>query len=348
MVACMEKRNFRNSTFHIFRSPQNNPTQLIIFHGICEHPLRYLPFIKKLNNIGFDCTLIDHPGHGQNILGAPFCDEFFSFYDSLEKDLEKATHQILDFKKLTKANSFQKEFLKANKKLHIDDIISYQREFYSFLFREKIYNRNQKTILLGQSMGGLVAATLTPMLDEISGTILMSPAFKAIPKPINVNSFTDRMRHKIETIIIKKSDESFSQETLFSKMALNSMIALNPTSNCSWAYKYISDIAEINDIFSKDPFIGRKVSLKFLHSIQALMKKQRDIKENFSCSVFIEFGLEDKIINAEGSKEFISNRLNGPANFFKALKGFQPHEIHNSKRQNYLLNDIEEWAKNLA
>ena len=344
----MEKLNFRNSTFHIFRSQQSNATQLIIFHGICEHSLRYLPFIKKLNKIGFDCTLIDHPGHGQNILGEPFSDDFFSFYNSLDKDLENATHRILDFKNLGKAKSFQNEFLKANKKLHIEDIISYQNEFYSFLFREKIFNRNQKTMLLGQSMGGLVATALAPKLNEISGTILMSPALKAIPKPINTNSLTDRIRHKVETKIIKESDESFSQKTLFSKILLNPVIALNPASNCSWAHKYISDIAEVNDIFSKDPFIGRKVSLKFLQSIQALMKKQRELKENFPCPVFIEFGLEDKIINAEGSKEFIGNRLNDSGNFFKALEGFQPHEIHNSKRQNYLLNDIEEWVKNLA
>lgn len=343
----MEKLNFRDLSFRVYRSEQPNPVQLFIFHGICEHSFRYIPFIKHLNKIGFDCTIIDHLGHGQHINHKAFNDEFFDFYNSMEKDLEKATHKILDISTLDKPKHFQKAFSKATKKLHIDDIISFQNDFYNFIFREKIFSRNQKTMLLGQSMGGLVAATLGGTLNDLSGVILLSPAFKAIPKPLNENSAKDRIRHNIETSIISRSDESFEQKSLFSTAVLKPLVSLNPFSDCSWASPYISDMEEVNDLFSKDPFIGRKISLKFLQSIQKKMKEQRNIKENFPCPLFIEFGLEDKIVCAEGSKEFIGNRLMGSHHFFKPLKDFKPHEIHNSKRRNYLINDIQEWMQKL-
>lgn len=344
----MEKRNFRDLTFRVYRSEARDPVQLFIFHGICEHSFRYLPFIKHLNRIGFDCTMIDHPGHGQQVNAVAFNDDFYKFYDSVEEDLEKATHKILDISTLDKPKSFQKAFSRKNKKLHLNDIITFQKDFYDFVFREKVFSRNQPTMLLGQSMGGLIAADLSSKINDLAGTILLSPAFRALPKPLKQNSSADKIRHKVETSIISKSDESFEQRSLFSTALLKPLLSVNPLSDCSWAGRYISDMEEVNDLFLKDPYIGRKLSLKFLQSIQKNMKEQRNLKEEFPCPVYIEFGLEDKIVCPEGSKEFIANRLTGKNHFFKPLKDFMPHEIHNSKRRNYLVNDIQEWLQKLT
>lgn len=348
MVDGMEKLNFRNTPFLLFRSKQNNPVQLIINHGICEHSLRYLPFIKKLNNIGFDCVLIDHPGHGQNIVQESFSENFFHFYDSLDKDLEQSVRKIGELQHSSPAKNFQKKFLRKNKSLLFEDIVDFQKDFYSFLFREKIFNRSQKTIILGQSMGGLITVQMAQEINDLSGIILLSPAFKALTKPKNENSRLDRWRYKLENRILTKSDESFTQSSLFSKFILKPVLSINPANDCSWASHYVSDIGEINEIFSIDPFIGRKVSLKFLQSIQHQMKIQREIKCNFPCPVFIEYGEQDKIVSAAGSAEFISNRLNNSENFVKPIQNFEPHEIHNSKRRSYLVNDILEWSQELS
>ena len=344
----MEQKNFRDIPFNIYRSECVDPGQIVIFHGICEHSYRYIPFIKQLNEIGFDCTLIDHPGHGQHISSEVFNNDFYHFYEHLENDFATSLEKVKVFSEPAKNAKFQKRFLKMNKKLKLDEIINFQNEFFSFLFKEKIYSRNKSTFILGQSMGGLIASIIGEEKENLAGIILLSPAFKAIPKPLNETVKTDQLRHKIESTIINKSDESFTQKSLFNNVVLNPLLGLNPTNDCSWASRYISDIGEINELFSNDPYIGSKLSLKFLQSIQYHMKKQRECKEEYPFPVFIEFGMDDKIVSSEGSEEFIHNRLTGYQHFIKPLKDFKPHEIHNSQRRNYLLSDLREWAGYLS
>lgn len=340
----MEKRIFRDWHFNVYRSESGNAVQLIILHGICEHSYRYIPFIKCLNKAGFDCTLIDHPGHGQNILSEPFNEELCKFYESLENDLAVSMDKLRNFPNVSLEKAFQKAFAKTNKNLRLDHLITFQKDFISFVFSEKIFARNRPTFLLGQSLGGLIAAALGNELKGIKGTVLLSPAFKAASK----QSEGDSLKHRFENTIIEKSDESFNRNSLFKTFVLSPLLTLNPVSDCSWASDFISDIPEINEVFSKDPFIGRKLSLKFLQSIQREMKIQRESTTPCSIPFFIEYGTDDKIVNPEGSQEFINNRMAAKENFFKALKNYQPHEIHNSKRRNYLINDIQEWIGSLT
>lgn len=344
----MEKRNFRDWNFNVYRSDSANPVQIIILHGICEHSFRYIPFIKNLNKEGYDCALIDHPGHGQNILSDGFDEKLYDFYDSLEDDLSLTMEKLKSFPNSDKEKEFQKHFAKINKQLRLETLIDFQKDFIAFLFSEKIFSRKVQTFILGQSMGGLIASSVSNNAKGITGTILLSPALKAISKPLNMLSKSDNIRHKIENKVITKSDESFENNSLFKTFVLSPLLSLNPVSDCSWAADFISDIPEINEVFSKDPFIGRKLSFKFLQSIQKEMKSQRETDEEYKIPVFIEYGTDDKIVNAEGSEDFINKRLQGKKHFFKALKNYQPHEIHNSKRRNYLINDIKEWTASLT
>ena len=343
----MEKRNFRDCSFSVYRCDSPDATQLVIMHGICEHSYRYIPFIKALNKQGFDCTLIDHPGHGQNISSNPFTDSFFQLYDSLEDDLVKSLEGFTETTLLENSKGFQKSFTKKNKTLKLDELISFQKEFITFLFKEKVYSRNKATFLLGQSMGGLITVALGEQIKDLNGIILLSPALKASAKPLENQSAKERIRHKMETKVIDKSDESFDNSSLFKTLVLSPLLSLNPVNDSSWAADYISDIPEVNELFSKDPFIGRKLSLKFLQSIQREMKLQREMYREYEVPVFIEFGSDDKVVNPEGSHDFIHRRLNGNKHFFKALSDYEPHEIHNSKRRNYLINDIKEWTDSL-
>jgi len=256
--------------------------------------------------------------------------------------------KLNNFPHISREKEFQKRFTCTNKNLLLEQIISFQEEFTSFLFNEKIFSRNKPTFLLGQSMGGLIAATLGEKLKDTSGVILLSPALKASAKPITNSSTSESIRHKIENKVISKSDESFEKNSFFKTFVLSPLLTLNPVNDCSWAANYISDIPEINEVFSKDPFIGRKLSLKFLQSIQQQMKRQREQIQQYPIPVFIEYGAEDKIVNPEGSQDFIRKRLSNKGHFFKELGNYEPHEIHNSKRRSYLVNDIKEWTQELS
>lgn len=332
--AAMEKKVFRDLEFRVFRSGNENSPQIILQHGICEHSLRYRPLIKSLNKEGFDCTLIDHPGHGIQVSSYLSSEKIYNIYQ--------------DKNQLPEDDQFQKEFYKINKTLTLDKIISFQEAFIDFLFKEKIFMRNQPTFLLGQSMGGLVATVLAEKIPHLTGVILLSPAFKAQAKLISLHSIKEKMRYKIETTIINKSDESFRKPSLFKSFILTPLLALNPPNHCAWAKDYISDLEEENLKFAHDPYIGKKLSLRFLQTIQQQMYNCRENEKELPCPVFLQYGSDDKIVDAEGTDSFAAKRLHNGKDSIRKMEGFQPHEIHNSSRQESLIRNMTDWIRNLS
>ena len=330
----MGKKVFKDLEFRVFRSRNINAAQVIILHGICEHSFRYLPLIHRLNDAGIDCTLIDHPGHGVQISPYLSC--------------EKSYNSYLNGNQMPTDKYFQKEFYRANKNLTLSKIISFQEEFIKFLFSEKIFNPDRPTFLLGQSMGGLIAAVLAEKIHSLTGIILLSPAFKARAKLITNNSAGDKVRFKVESTIIRKSDESFQKSSLFKTFILSPLLAINPPNECSWAKDYISDLKEVNCTFANDPYVGRKLSLRFLQTIQSQMYHTREKKSTFPYPVFMEFGSEDKIVDAEGSEIFSQKRLGHKNDHVRKIENFQPHEIHNSSMKDELFRNMTDWIAKLS
>ncbi|MCM8536645.1 MAG: lysophospholipase [Lentisphaeraceae bacterium] len=311
-MPCFENKDF------ILETPKEPKINLLILHGICEYSERYKELIEKFKQQDIQVAAIDHPGHG---------------------------------KSLNSSQNFQEDFYKVSQTLTIDEIIDYQISFLNFLYDQKYFSKDLPLLLFGQSMGGLIATKLSlkiqTKLPQLKGVILLSPAFK--PIATKNSGFINLLRFKVEQVFLNKCWSCCTGNSpIFKNTILKNILKINPAVDSARAEAAISDLAEVNKAFASDPFIGRKISLQFLHSILKNMVSVIDAKEKFKLPYFLSWGDKDKIVAGQGSKEFVEKNLDETQRcFVKEYKDFFPHELHNSSRKEEVISDMLKWIKAL-
>ena len=337
----------------VFSPSESEKASILILHGICEHSLRYSYLIKYLNNCGFTCAAVDHPGHGKQIEGSS---DFARQLESYERTEDK--NLLLSSLKEATENSkknFQTHFHKCSETLKLSEIIEFQKEFLSYLYEEGIFKKGTPLFLLGQSMGGLIAAHLSFAIDKsnypFSGTVFLSPAFR--PIATQQPGFINNIYYKIEETFLNKCwDACMGKSPIFSNIILKLALTINPPIDSGRAGDAISDIELVNDIFKNDPLVGKNISLRFLHSVLISMTQVMQKAGDFSKPYLLLYGSEDQIVNSKGSKEFhdLSQQSSKKFADSKAVcyENYFPHELYNSKKENEVMQIIADWIKALA
>ena len=304
----------------VFSPSESEKASILILHGICEHSLRYSYFINYLNNFGFSCAAIDHPGHGKQLPGAnKFEKQCLSYLEREERQILLSS--LKDSPQDSKQN-FQNHFHKYSETMKLSEIIEFQKGFLNYLYDQKLLTKNKPLILLGQSMGGLIAAKLSMEIDEadfpFTGTVFLSPAFR--PIATHQSGFINGILHKIEQAFLNKCwDSCLGKSPIFSKTILRAALTANPPVDSGRAGDAISDIALVNEIFKNDPLIGKNISLRFLYSVLKSMTETMQQADVFPKPFLLLYGSDDRIVNSEGSKEFYE-RNQQSAKKFKETK----------------------------
>ena len=326
---------------------------VLIFHGICEHSLRYTYLIDFLNKQGISCAAIDHLGHGQQVSSS----ENFQEQSKLYRQSPTSKSLLESFHSCRKENreSFQSSFYKANHALDLNEIVQFQKEYIHFLYQENIFSKDKPLFLLGQSMGGLIAAELSYVIKDdnlpFKGSILLSPAFK--PIATHLPGFLNGLRYTVEQTFLNKCWQACQGKSpLFSKTIFRAALAANPPVDSGKVGDFICDIVENNELFKNDPLIGRNITLRFLHSILVLMTQVHDKAAEFPRPFLLLYGEDDKIVHSQGSKDFfqINNQSKNkfPESSSTCYEGFFPHELHNSSKQSEIMQEIATWITTLA
>ncbi|MEW6079556.1 MAG: lysophospholipase [Thermodesulfobacteriota bacterium] len=172
-------------------------------------------------------------------------------------------------------------------------------------------------ILLGHSMGGLIAALHARMFPEdIDGLILSSPAFM----PSTPLSPLQRSGAKILARLTPRLSRSNK---------------LSPED--------LSSSRETVAAYSKDPLVHNRITFQWLVEFLAATRQCLDRGQETSLPLLIFHGGADAIVSAEGSRCYYE-RAKGPDKTLKIFDGLR-HETMNESpgKREPVLNIVADW-----
>jgi alpha-beta hydrolase superfamily lysophospholipase len=323
--------------------------QVLILHGICEHGLRYAELSHSLQQNRISSAFTDHPGHGLHCKSGQLMNKTINAY-AQNKNFNRLSSSFLHYKNTKTSKEFTDESIKKGAQLQFPEIVDYQISFLKFLFEKNVFTKELPLIIFGQSLGGLVCASMTHRLAEhnikTAGAVFLSPAFGCAPAPSKGRGLFYKFIEKLENHFLNKCIEACSKKSLFKIFLLKPALKLNFQKDTGWAWKYISDLPEENHLFACDPLIRRKISFRFLYSILQTMVENMSKAAKFPCPFYTAYGTEDRIVDSHSTDLFIENYLKsniGEKTKIKKMYNFMPHELHKSSCKQDIFNEISEW-----
>lgn len=211
------------------------------------------------------------------------------------------------------------------KRGHVDQFQNYIDDLSDLIRIAKEEEKKQKVVLLGHSLGGVIALQYTTEgfnQENLSGIIASSPGLKI----------------KMD---FEKEIKKFAAQILSSIMP-------STTLDANIDLKFLSHDQNVIEAYKKDPLVHGKVSfqmgLNLFNLGSALIQKAHLI----TIPIFMIHGDADGITDCEGSKEFYS-KLTTPNKEIKIYPGLF-HEMMNElpKDRDIVLKDIKNFILSLA
>ena len=199
--------------------------------------------------------------------------------------------------------------------VYIDSFADYIEDVSRFLlFLEKKFDWKEPFILLGHSLGGLVALYWAQRFpDKVKAMILSSPCLG-----LKVPGFLVGLNHIFNRIVPK-------------------MIYSNPVYP-----PHLTHNREEMETYKKDPYIKRKISVRLVHEM-ILYGQQLDALEKlqFSFPVYMLTAGLEKVVDGERSRRFF-DKLVVPDKRAKLFEGFY-HELFHELEQDKAFDTLRDY-----
>jgi alpha-beta hydrolase superfamily lysophospholipase len=218
--------------------PTNQARGLVlIVHGLGEHAARYAPLARELNAWGFVVRSYDHYGHGDS----------GGVQGGLPHDMRM-----------------------------IDDLADVVNDSRRMMIDQYGMQRHHPLILLGHSMGGVVAASFVRQnIQPVDGLILSSPAL----------------------------DPGFSrvQKLLLSVLP---RFAPNMRLNNGLKLEFLSRNPDVLKAYAKDPLVHNLISARLAKFIAVEGQASITAAPLWDVPTLLVYAGSDRLVNPQGSREF--------------------------------------------
>jgi len=274
-----------------------------IVHGMMEHRRRYDYLAQALCEAGFAVITYDQRGHGETA----------GSKDNLGFFAEQRGWKLL-----------------------IDDCMDINE-----LMRKEF--PNVPLILLGHSMGSLVARSFLKRYDSTIDALVLSGA-------PNYNSMSS-IGKKLAGLIAKLRGSHYRSKTLRSLVlgAFNRQIA-NPRTDCDWLSKNPENVDEyIRDPFCHFDFTARAYE-DLMFGIQDMADLLRWNLKNPELPILFIAGSEDPCTGGDKGLEDSAHRLNeaGYQNVERIVYAGLRHELFHEKEKDSIIQDLIQWMKKVV
>ena len=198
------------------------------------------------------------------------------------------------------------------KRGHLDDFNDYLDDLNIFVDMIKNENKGLKIILIGHSMGGLVATAYTSKYPSKIDLLAVSGGANKCPNAAKAIKF----------------------------LPFQLLGKLNYTNKLGNA---VCSVKEVGEEYNKDPLVLKKITFKLLGN--AFVKGTSFVRnniENIKCPVFVMHGEKDGVVEREiGEWTFASLRCKD-----KSLKIYPDlyHEIFNEFNKDSVITDLINWC----
>lgn len=199
------------------------------------------------------------------------------------------------------------------KRGYLEDFTDYLEDLDILVEMVKNQNKGLKTILVGHSMGGLVATAYASMFPDKVDLLAISGAANQCPKTAKAIKFLPY--------------------NLFGK--------LNYTNSLGNA---VCSVKEVGEEYNKDPLVLKKISFKLLGN--AFVKGTKFVKNNINkikCPVLVMHGEKDGVVEKSISEWTYANLTCKD----KQMKMYSNvyHEIFNEVIKDRVIRDLLDWCE---
>jgi acylglycerol lipase len=192
--------------------------------------------------------------------------------------------------------------------VYLDDL----KTFYDIVHKE---NPGLKIILLGHSMGGLIATAYAEQhQDELCCLVVSAPLLKAGD---SVSAATIKMARVLSAIIPKMGVQALDSN-------------------------FLSRDKAVVEAYDKDPLVYRgKITARLGSEMFTTMAKVEQGMPSIKLPLLIMQGTEDKLVEHEGAKMLYA-KAGSSDKTLKLYEGFY-HEIFNEPERDKVFADLDPW-----
>ncbi len=323
-----------------FAPPSHEPrAEVLLIHGLTEHPGRHFATARRLAERGYGVTLFELAGHGGSQLPVERSERIYRTY-ALSEDAATIRWSIAQ----KDGGSFFPAQYAALRNLRIR---RHQEQIFRIIehvLPSLSAGTETPLFLIGSSMGGLLTADTALGAEErkpglasrLRGTILLSPAFRPQGQPAN----------RIQNAVIGEAwaERRFPIAPL--RFVVKNALRFNLRLDTSWGAPYMSDQAEEVELYRDDPLIFKAMPSAYASSIESLMAQVDGKAERYPVDCLFFFPGFDGITSLAGGLQF-AHRVREARGDRRCqiiqYAGIAAHDLTRSSVREQVLATILEW-----
>ncbi|MFZ0429582.1 MAG: alpha/beta fold hydrolase [Acidobacteriota bacterium] len=324
-----------------FESPSHEPrAEVLLIHGLTEHPGRHFATARRLAERGYGVTLFELAGHGGSQLPVEQSEKIYRTY-ALSEDAATIRRSIAPSNGISEFFTSQYAALRSLRiRRHQEQIARVVEHVLPNLSGQP----ETPLFLIGSSMGGLLtadAALATPQMRsegtlQLRGTVLLGPAFRPQGQPAN----------RIQNAVIGEAwaERRFPIAPL--RFVVKNALRFNLRLDTSWGAPYMSDQAEEVELYRDDPLIFKAMPSAYASSIESLMAQVDGKAERYPVDCLFFFPGFDGITSLAGGLQF-AHRVREERGDRRCqiiqYEGIAAHDLTRSSVREQVLATILEW-----
>ena len=205
--------------------------------------------------------------------------------------------------------------LSSGKRGHVESFLQYRDDLASFIDRVREETGLEKVVLVGHSMGGVIAVSYSLLHPgKVSRLVISSPGFRPYKLPSRVKETLAKVLARIAPTLLLSNE-------------------LNPA--------HVSRDAGVVKAYTSDPLVHDRVSPRFYMEFVRETARLLEEAPRLAVPLLLLQAGDDRLVHAETNLDFFS-RACGPRKELKVYEGLY-HEIFNEPERDQVFADMEAW-----
>ena len=200
---------------------------------------------------------------------------------------------------------------------HVGRFAEFIADLHAFRVRVEEGQRGKPLVVLGHSMGGLIAVRyLLSHASGVTGAVLSSPAFGILNEPPRALRWVARI---LSWIAPRASFQSNVEPELLSRDA------------------------DVGRAYAEDPLVHRRASVRFYTEFKWAIRDAHERAAEIVLPILVLQAGDDRLVDARATESFVQ-KVGSERKEFQLYTGFF-HEIFNETEKERVFADLERWLE---
>ncbi len=332
-----------NTAFFVAPSTGSAKADIVLVHGLTEHPGRYFSTARILAREGFRTILPILSGHGGAGPDFALCRPVYEAYARSTGSRETMRELKLSRKvvELASNRGFHRRQYRLLRRTTAAAQVHQVQTVLAVLggIRQTHTGADTPLFLVGHSLGALLCSSAVIGSTQgiaLSGIALLSPALRPHAQPDS----------PVQKWVLAKAWEQRKRGTGVLRKLVKAVSRLPLSLDVEWSSRWTSDIPDEVELYRVDPLVHKRIPLCYLNSVETLMATVDAQLQDWAVPTLILSADQDMIAGGQGAVLFAARFA---ASFpgmvrLRQYRETTAHELLRSSRRDQAIADIVHWS----